>query len=543
MPLLAFYPQPGSPAGRAGLFARALIATCLLAVSAFSGCSGIGNWWRNGFRVGPDYGRPPAPIADAWIDADDAAVKTDRADYSHWWSVFDDPTLDQLVQAACAQNLSLKIAGLRIMEARAQRGIAVGNLFPQAQEVDATYTRAKYSNNMYPFGMFPGNRAFDDWAFEFNAAWEADIWGKIRRGIESADANLDAQVENYDDVLVILQGDVAASYIQMRTVEEQISLTRENIRLQRSSLGIAQRRFDAGLVGELDVHQAGAQLAVTESALPQLEEAHRRVQNALCLLVGMPPGSLQADLSEPRPIPAAPAEVVIGIPADLLRRRPDVRRAERQAAAQSARIGIAEAELYPQFALTGTIELESQQLGDLVSTDSVGGRVGPGMKWNVLNFGRIRNNVAAEDAKFQQAAVAYQNTVLAANKETEDAIVSFLREQQRVKALKRAVDEVDKALKISTRLYEEGLVDFQRVLDSQRNAVSQQDSLAQSRGKVATNLVAVYKSIGGGWMMRLPSAAPEGEALAPSSEPLTPTPAEPVPATEPVESHVSSAPR
>lgn len=518
---------------------RVLMSFSVLAVCALSGCTGVGNWWHNGFRVGPNYGRPAAPIADQWIDADDAAVKSERADYSRWWSVFDDPTLDQLVQAACVQNLSLKIAGLRIIEARAQRGIAAGNLFPQGQEVDASYTRGKYSNNMYPFGMFPGNRAFDDWVIGFSAAWEADIWGKIRRGLESADANLDAQVENYDDVLVILQGDVAASYIQLRTIEEQITFTRENIRLQRSSLGIAQRRFDAGLVGELDVHQAGAQLAVTESALPQLEEAHRRVQNALCVLLGMPPGTLQDELGESRPIPAAPAEVVVGIPADLLRRRPDVRRAERQAAAQSARIGIAESELYPQFTISGTIELDSQQLGDLVNARSVGGRVGPGMKWNVLNFGRIRNNVLAEDAKFQQAAVAYQNTVLAANKETEDAIVSFLREQQRVKALTRAVDEVNKALKISTRLYEEGLVDFQRVLDSQRDAVTQQDSLAQSRGKVATNLVAVYKAIGGGWMMRLTSAAPEGEALEPSSEPLTPTPAESVPPAEPVESDAS----
>ncbi len=276
-------------------------------------------------------------------------------------------------------------------------------------------------------------------------AWELDIWGKIRRGVEAADANLDAQIENYDDVLVMIQAEVAAAYIQMRTLEEQLAYTRENAELQRSSLEIIQKRFEQGLVGELDVRQAGAQLATTESLIPRFDEAHRRVQNGLCLLVGMPPGSLQAELGEARPIPAAPAEVVVGIPADLLRRRPDVRRAERQAAAQSARIGIAEAEFYPHVALTGSISFEAEQFGDLFDWRSVGGRLGPGLQWNILNYGRIRNGVRVEDARFQQAAIAYQNTVLAANKETEDAIVAFLREQQRVQSLQRATDETLRA--------------------------------------------------------------------------------------------------
>ena len=253
------------------------------------------------------------------------------------------------------------------------------------------------------------------------------------------------------------------------------------------------------------MRQAGAELAITESLIPRLEQLHRQVQNGLCLLLGLPPGSLQAELAEPRPIPVPPAAVVVGIPADLLRRRP--------------RIGMAEADFYPQLALTGTIALEAEQFGDLLDWRSIGGGVGPGLRWNILNYGRIGNRVRVEDARFQQAVLHYQNTVLAANQETEDAIVAYLREQQRVKSLQQATQEVVRALEIGLRLYEQGVVDYQRVLDSQRAAVQQQDALAQSRGQVATNLVAVYKALGGGWGMR--------RAIDPDAEfavPLEPVP-------------------
>ncbi len=498
---------------------RILLGCTVLAACLLAGCSSVSNWWRNGFEVGPDYCRPMAPVADRWIDADDPLVKSVPTDYSHWWTVFNDPVLDRLVQTAYEQNLPLKIAGLRILEARAQRGIAVGSLLPQKQQALAAYSRNKFSGNMYPFGMFPIKEEFDDWIAGFDMAWELDIWGKIRRGIESADANLDAQIENYDDVLVMIQAEVAAAYIQMRALEEQLAYARKNVEIQQSSLDIIQKRFQQGVVGELDVRQAGAQLAITESLIPKLEEAHRRVQNGLCLLVGMSPGSLQVELAEPRPIPAVPAEVVVGIPADLLRRRPDVRRAERQAAAQSARIGVAEAEFYPHLAITGNIVFQAEQFSDLLDWSSIGGKIGPGLQWNILNYGRIQNSMRVEDTRFQQAAIAYQNTVLAANKEAEDAIVAFLREQQRVSSLQRAVDDVIRALQIAMLLYEQGVVDYQRVLDSQRVAVLQEDALAQSRGQVATNLVAVYKAIGGGWTMRCPEYVPAAEALAPAAAP------------------------
>jgi NodT family efflux transporter outer membrane factor (OMF) lipoprotein len=503
--------------------------TCL-----FGGCSGIHHWWHNDLTVGPNYCGVAAPVADGWIDADDPGVKSQPTDANCWWAVFHDPVLDSLVQTVYCQNLSLKIASLRIWEARAQRGIAVGSLLPQKQQMVAGYSRNKFSDNMYPFGMFPGNREFDDWITGFDMAWELDLWGRIRRGIEAADANLEAQVENYNDVLVMLQAEVAAAYIQLRALEEQLKYARQNVEIQKSSLALIQTRFQQGVVGELDIRQAGAQLAITESLIPKLDEAHRRVRNGLCLLAGVPPGGLDAELDQPQPIPAAPAEVVVGIPADLLRRRPDVRRAERQAAAQSARIGMAEAEFYPRLALTGTISFEAEQFSDLLTWQSIGGRVGPGMQWNILNYGRIGNSVRVEDARFRQAAIAYQNTVLAANKEAEDAIVAFLREQQRVKALQRAADEVIRALQIGLRLYEQGVVDYQRVLDAQRTAILQQDALAQSRGQVATNLVAVYKALGGGWEMCCPAIAFEPVPLAPpgaetDSPTESPTPAELLP--------------
>lgn len=517
------------PPRRYALIAGVAIAACLLA-----GCTSTRGWWWNGFKVGPNYGRPAAPVAGQWIDADNPNVRSEATDYSYWWTVFNDPVLNRLVYTAYQQNLPLKIAGLRIVEARAQRGIAAGSLFPQQQQMIGAYSRNKFSDHMYPFGMFPGNREYDDWVAGFDMAWELDIWGKVRRAVEAADANLDAQIENYDDVLVILQAEVAAAYIQMRTLERQLLFTRKNAELQKGSLDIIQRRFAQGIVSELDVRQAKAELAVTESLIPKFEEAHRQVQNALCLLVGMPPGSLDAELVEPGPIPTPPAEVVVGIPAELLRRRPDVRRAERQAAAQSARIGVAAAEFYPHIAITGSISLRAEQFSDLFGWDSIGGSVGPGFRWNILNYGRIQNGVRVEDARFQQAVIGYQSTVLAANKEAEDAIVSFLREQQRVRLLQQAAQEVARALEIGLHLYEQGVIDYQRVLDSQRALVFQQDALAQSQGKVATNLVAVYKAIGGGWRMRYAPNAPEIVTGVPSEKEPAPandarSPAQPLP--------------
>jgi len=253
----------------------------LLMLLVTSGCTSLRQWWHNGLKVGPNYCPPPAPVSDEWIDAHDPHLSTEPAEVCDWWRVFNDPVLDRLVTMAREQNLSLKIAACRIWEARAMRAVAAGSFWPQSQQMVGTFTRNRFSDNMYPFGSFPFNREYDDWMFGFDAAWELDLWGKIRRAVEAADANLDAQIAGYDDVLVTLQGDVAAAYLQMRTLEERLKYARKNVELQRESLRIAEERFKLGIVSELDVRQAAAQLSTTESMIPKLEEGHRQVQNAL----------------------------------------------------------------------------------------------------------------------------------------------------------------------------------------------------------------------------------------------------------------------
>jgi NodT family efflux transporter outer membrane factor (OMF) lipoprotein len=498
-----------SPNGHGGAAWRRLPVSSWAALAAavcvsLCGCAtGPGQWFHNGFMVGPNYAPPAAPVACEWIDTGEPELQTQGTDYAYWWTVFDDPVLNGLVDTAYQQNLPLQLAGTRILQARAQLGIATGTLFPQQQQVVAAYTRTKISENGYPFGSFTLPKyAFDTWNVGFDAAWELDFWGRFRRGIESANANLGAQLENYDDVLVILQAEVAATYIQMRTAEQRLELARKNLEIQQHTLDIVQARFDEGAVSDLDVQQALAILGATEALVPALEKGRRQAQNRLCTLLGMPPYDLQAELGGPGTIPIAPPEVAVGIPAELLERRPDVRRAEREAAAQCAQIGIAETELYPRIAITGTIALESEKFSQLFDTGSLTGMVGPGLRWNVLNYGRIRNNVVVQDARFQQLVLQYQETVLRANEEAENAIVSFLRDQERVRALQRSTAAAARSVELSQLQYEQGLIDFQRLLDSQRALVLQQDALAEAQGSVALSLVALYKALGGGWQTR-----------------------------------------
>ena len=469
----------------------------LLALGLLSGCS-LPQWTGNCFKVGPEYGRPPAPVADQWIDAENEHVVSQSTDYSYWWAVFDDPVLNDLEDLAAEQNLPLQAAGMRILQARARLGIARGSLWPQRQQAFGDYARVELSDTQANTALA---KHFDNWDAGFNASWELDIWGRFRRAIESAEADLNVEIENYDDVLVILQGEVAAAYIQLRALQERLQLTRANVDLQQQTVDLAESRFRNGAVSELDVTQARENLAATESAIPRLQNDIRQTQNALSVLLGIPPRDLGEELG-PGPIPQPPGEVLVGIPADLLRRRPDVRRAERVAAAQSAQIGIAQSDFYPRIAITGFIGLESEDFSKLFDSRSGAGSIGPGFQWNILNYGRIRNNVRAEEALFYQFVIDYQNTVLEANREVEDAISAFLREQQRVMSLAEAVRNATRSADFALTQYREGAVDFQRVVDTQRVLVVRQDDLAASRGQVAVNLVAVYKAIGGGWATR-----------------------------------------
>jgi len=536
------------PGGHSSLSVLATLTLGATVMLMAAGCTtGPREWFRNGLKVGPNYARPPAPVADQWIDANHPNVHPHGTDYSSWWAVFDDPVLDHLVHAAYEQNLPLKIAGMRILEARAQRGVAAGSLFPQQQQAVGRFERNQFSTNSFPLGLIPLPKiAYDAWSVGLDAAWELDFWGRFRRGIESADANLNAQIENYDDVLVILQAEVAATYIQYRTLEERLALARKNVELQKNTLRITPDLFTEGAVSELDVQQARSVLGSTESLIPVLEAGRRKAQNRLCTLLGMPPYDLEAELGGSGKIPTAPPEIAVGIPAELLRRRPDIRRAEREAAAQCAQIGIAESDLYPQIAIRGTISLDAEYLSRLFEGDSVAGLVGPGFQWNILHYGRIRNNIRIQDARFDQLVLKYQETVLRAAEEVETALTAYLREQEAVKFLKQSTDATARAVELANIQYEQGLIDFQRLLDSQRALVLQQDTLAESQGKVALNLVAVYKALGGGWRMRYqggrmsemaPSESPFEEEPGPEEGDAAPAPLPvlpPVPDAAPV---------
>lgn len=520
----------------------AIICVTLLFTSAQLGCStSLREWWANGFKVGPNYSRPEAEVGESWIDGQQPGVNTTSAmDYAHWWAVFNDPVLNELVYTAYEENLPLQIAGWRIVEARYQLGVARGMLLPQEQQAIGAYSRNQMSHNAFPMSTFstvmPGFKlSYDDWVGGFSAGWELDFWGRFRRMIESAEANVQAQEEDYNAALVLLQAEVASTYIQLRELDERLALARQNVALQRDTLAIAQARFDQGVVSQLDVHQAQAVLSNTEAMIPMLEAMRRVAENRLCTLLAEPPQDLDPVLGGPGKIPIVPPEVVVGIPADLLRRRPDVRRAERLAAAQCAQIGVAEAEFFPHVAITGQLAYQAENFSDLFDGKSFAGMVGPGFRWNILNYGRIRNSVLMEDARFRQAILGYQETVLRSAEEVEDMITSFLQEQRRLRALTQATEATAQASQLAVAQYQQGLIDFQRVIDSQRALVQQQDAQAESRGKVALDLIGVYKALGGGWQMRrnpaagtdsmgprMPSAvAPAPEVSPPAENPPT----------------------
>jgi NodT family efflux transporter outer membrane factor (OMF) lipoprotein len=482
-----------------------VLAVVLGAPFLAAGCTPWREYIHNGFKVGPNYGRPPAPVAKEWIDANDVRVRSQTGDLSKWWTVFSDPVLDQLVCFAYQQNLSLRAAAFRVLEARAVLAIDVGNLLPQRQQATADYIREAVSTETggpRSAASAAGiKRFFSQWDFGFNLSWELDFWGRLRRAVEADAALLDASVENYDDVLVTLLGDVATNYINYRTTEQRIKYAEANVKLQTDILKIAEARFAAKVVQEIDVVQARSTVEQTQATIPELQIALRQSANQLCILLGIPPEELSAKLGK-APIPAAPVEVIAGIPADLLRRRPDVRRAERQAAAQSAEIGIAEAEFYPHIAINGTLGWSAAEFKDLFRSQAFNGTIGPSFTWNILNYGRILSNVRLQDAKFQELVATYQNTVLAAQQEVENGMVTFLRAQERTKLQAAAVTDAEKAVTIALAQYKSGTIDFTRVTQLEQNLVPLQDTLAIAEGEIATGLAQVYKALGGGWQIR-----------------------------------------
>jgi len=469
------------------------------------GCTPLKQYIHNGFKVGPNYARPGAPVAPEWIDPPSNQVRPESADLGHWWDAFNDPLLSKLIDDAYRQNLDLQRAGARILEARAERNIAVGRLFPQQQDATGAYKHVQISRNT---AFVPPIAVYDDWSTGMNLTWEIDFWGRFRRNVEAANAELDATVENYDDVLVILLADVAAAYVQMRTFEERIRYATENLTIQKDLTDKAEQRFKQGAVSKLDLAQMRSNLEDTQSLIYGLQIGMRQANNRLCILLGIPPRDLAKEF-EQKPIPAPPATVCIGIPADLIRRRPDIRRSERQVAAQSARIGIADAELYPHFAINGTLGYQSQELSNLMfQSKSFTGSIGPSFRWDILNYGRLINRVRVEDARFQGEVYNYQSTVLRAGREVEDSLVAFVKAQMQVQSLTASARDAEDAVEVVLDQNKALQFDVNRAFVTTNFLTGQKDKLAQARGNVALSLIMLYKSLGGGWEIRLPDSCP-----------------------------------
>lgn len=459
---------------------------CVVVVAAsLSGC----------MSVGPDYEQPETPMPDAWNEAVQDEFKSGAPDLQTWWSVFDDETLNGLITRASTNNLNLKTAVARIEQAAALRGVSASQYFPDIvggagatsyrTSKDQTATGADRSSEMYQTGL--------------SMAWELDLWGRVRRSVESADATLQATVENYRDIMVVLYAEIAGKYIGVRTVQERITLAENNLKLQQGTLEYTRNRFDAGLVPALDVAQAELNTARTASSIPTLKQKLVEEVNRLSALVGEMPYALMQTLEEVKPIPKASGDFVVGLPAELLRQRPDIRRSERELAAQNARIGAVKAELYPTLTLPGSLTLDSYTSGDVFSSGNTAYSFGPQVRLNIFNGKRIRSQVNAEEAATKAALYSYEQTVLLALEEVEDSMSAFAYEQDRVKLLASAAGSAKRSVDLVTELYKSGLTDFQNVLNMEQAQLIQDDDLASSKGLVSLYLVGVYKALGGGW--------------------------------------------
>lgn len=488
----------------------------LLAVFYFGGC-----------KVGPDYHRPASKFVEtSWSQSADPHLNGQPVDPTVWWESFNDPMLNNLVEIALAENIDLKEAGKRILEVRALRNVAAGSLFPQQQTHNGSYQNVRISGTTANFvtvpGFFETDRVFDVFGSNFSLAWELDFWGRLRRTVESADAQVEQTMAAYDMVRVVMLAELAKTYIEMRTIESRMAFVRKHIEIQAKLVELSEKRMNEGTGTKLDYHQSSSSLARVEAILPGLDILRRQASNRICVLLGCAPTDVQSCFGDPGVIPTPPSEVAAGIPCDLLRRRPDVQMAERELAAQSAKIGIAQAEFYPHISLVGQVGLQSKDLSKLFQSTSMVGNVGPGFSWNLLNYGRIKNQVRYEQEAFERLCYAYQNSVLKAYQEVEDAQSSFINGFQRLDATSKFVNNAYSAAEISLTAYEEGAIDFDRVLELQSQVVQAEDALASVRGDLAMSLVKIYMAMGGGW-----SVSGCSEPINRTSETIVSSPAQP----------------
>ncbi|RLB15631.1 MAG: TolC family protein [Deltaproteobacteria bacterium] len=445
--------------------------------------------------VGPNYTKMETKAPKKWhtkLENGLSAVQSNPETLAQWWTVLGDPALSDLEKRAVEGNLDLKAAAARILEARALRTIQASGRFPTLDGSGSVTRRRSSENsgtgetrNLYSAG--------------FDANWELDIFGGIRRSIEAAQADLEATQEALHDVLVSLLAEVALNYVDVRTLQAQLSAVKANLKAQQDIYELNLSRYHAGLIDELAVQQSHYILESTHSQIPALETGLEKAKNRLAVLLGERPGAMHQELTKARPIPVLPVTVAVGIPAETLRHRPDIRRAEQNLAAQTARIGVATADLYPRFLLFGSIGLESISSGSLWEWASRTWGIGPSFSWKIFHAGAIRQNIQAQTARQKQALIQYESAVLKAQEEVENALVAYAKEQRRRESLQAAVTAAKRAYELSWDRYNAGLVDFSNVLDATRSLQSFQDQLARSDGTATSNLIRLYKALGGGW--------------------------------------------
>ena len=451
-----------------------------------------------GCTVGPDYHPPKVTVPEHWSESLAGGETNGIAQLADWWASFNDSQLNSLVNRALKSNLELRMAEARVLEARAQRGVVAAGLWPSL-DASGFYNYDRISQN-YFLPLPPGTPLAYNWyQAGFDSSWELDVFGGVRRNVQAANADIAAAEFSRRDVLVTLLAELARNYFEICSAQQRLAIAHENIEAQAKLVALTTQQYRAGVTSELDVEQSSALLADTEAAVPSLETARDSSIHRMGVLLAEPPGALVVELSQTNSIPLPPPRVPVGLPSDLLERRPDIQRVERQLTAATARIGVAKADLFPHFSLTGTAGLQSVSAGEWFNPSSSFWTVGPTVTWRIFDAGKIRSNIRVQDARQQQALANFEQTVLTAFEDVENALSAFAKEQTRYQSLRESVRAQQAAVNLSRDLYQNGLTDFLRVLDSERSLYQAEDALVQSQAAISENLVALYKALGGGW--------------------------------------------
>ncbi len=469
----------------------AVFVLILSSITSLVGCTtSAKRWWNNDLKVGPNYCTPSAPHAESWLDSNHDAFIQHTQVQEQWWDVFQDPVLSGLVSAAYKQNLSVKAAFLRIEAAHLQRDIAVGSFYPQSQTGTASYARQQANNSF-----------FGNWSTGVSLSWELDLWGRLRRNIAAAEANVQASQADANAIIVSLISQIATTYIQVRSFDERIEMARQNVAIQEKSYAIASKKNEI-LKAKIDERQALSNLEDTRALIPELERQRRNSINQLAVLLGTTPDRMREWVTTSGSLPEVPKQLFVGVPCDVIRQRPDIQAAERSIAIQAEQIGIAEADLYPRLSVGGSLSVQANSVSDLFTPESTVASIGPSFQWNILNYGRIANNVVLQDNLFQQALVAYQEVALLAQQEVENGIIDFLKFNEQLQHLEVSADASAETVELGQKRYEAGKISFSSVFVYEADRVVKTDAVIQAKANIALALIQTYAAFGGGWQIQ-----------------------------------------